>query len=425
MLIAVTFFAFTSCQKEQISVPVKTEATNAADQAIPEKEENTDPKLKIETQGIGFQENLFTTEISSPRVLKQMAHSRSPIVFDDVVLCGDNLWDTNKGKGNGFNGSVYVNQGCLSTNYGFLGEDASYLLWVEDAGGYDIQLSNVSVDLDIFLFSLKEDGSLGQCLGYSIQGGTSKELISVGLDLGIYALIVDAPYTGTVSDYALSITCAVVSNLELCDYFDAYNNGAAITNNYDWIKYLPHSGDGYISNARGLNSTQSLYCDDDTDIVNLIGKEYKSGVHYLSWAMYVPSGKSGAFIFEKYAQPGKENSIRVFMRSNGKIDIYAKGQLFHSPFTYKQNQWVDIDVTYSLNQGQCALSIDGNHIANFSATVQALSSSAGQKRLAGINFWGFESNSEFYIDDLCRMHTNPFGETSSTTMQTLNIHPDN
>jgi len=423
-----TILSFTSCQKEEMStIDIAEQAyiANESTHSNQNKEMNMHlSKANIATNGIPSDKELFTTQIATPKDLTKKANSRSAFTHNRIVLCGDSLVATNYNQNNDFTGAVYQNQGCLSMNYGNTGADISYLLWVENAGNYDIRLNQLGKDMDIFLFSLDANGELDKCLGYSTAGGVANEFISAGLDLGTFALIVDAYHPGEISSFKLDISCAFVSNLPYCEDFDSWKTGAITPMTYDWVKFNSYSGDAFVSNAKANNGNQSLYCDEDSDVVYLLGKEYNSGVHHLSWSTFIPSGKSAALSFEKYNQPGKEHSIRVFMQKNNTISIVAKGQTFVSSYTYTQNQWIDFDVTYSLNSGQCALWIDNKHVANFCASLQYHTNYASVKRLAGINFWGIDADASFYIDDLCRTHYNPFSEASSTTPQTLNIHPD-
>ena len=64
----------------------------------------------------------------------------------------------------------------------------------------------MSKDLDIFLYSLDAQGNIDQCLGYGLKGGVQNELITADLDLGVYAIIVDAYVATDESDFKLEIT---------------------------------------------------------------------------------------------------------------------------------------------------------------------------------------------------------------------------
>lgn len=394
-------FGLTSCQKEQIRTntsPNETEAIAELDFIIHNKKMNTaDAKSQIETNGIVYHEQLATTQIASPRDLAAKAKSRSKFTYKEVILCDGSLEATNKNEGNDIKGAVYQTQGCLSYNLGYEGEDVGYLLWVEDAGSFDINLSKLNKDLDIFLYSLDQNGDLDQCLGYSINGGAQSEYVNADLGLGTYAIIIDGYSANDFSNFKLEITCVFGYILFFCDDLE-YNNGALTSTANDWIKFSTNSGDATVTNVRAHTGNKSVYFNQGSDVVNLLGKEYFNGVHYYSWQTYLPKNKSAAFAFEKYNQPGKEQSIRVFLEKDGSIEIVANGKTYNSPFKYSQDKWVLIDVTYSLNSGTCALWIDGNHVANFDATLQYSSRTTGKKQLAGINFWGFESDSEFYID---------------------------
>lgn len=431
LVTTLVIFSLTSCQKEQTSnyeMEKELHPTTSSTIAIAEKPMNTaDPKLGIETQGIPFQETFYTTGMKDKEALRKKAHARSTsVLLEDVLFCGSTIKGNNQNKGNDTDGAVFVNQGCLNTNYGFNGEDVNYMIWADVAGDYTIHFKPATADLDIFLFSVDTLGQLDKCLGYSIQSGTQAETIHAGLDYGAYVLVVDAPYIGDVSNFDLDVICAILADpiITLCEDFESSPTGPITPNNPNWIKYSATSGDAFVYTKFSSTNSYDLHFDEDSDVVNLLDAEYTSGVHDLVWSTFIPTGKTAAFAFEKYAQPGKEHTLRVYLATDGTIQIYAKNQYFHSSFTYRQNQWIDIEVKYSLNSGQCSLIIDGNHVANFSADLTHDSAKAGVKQLAGINFWGRNADSSFYLDNICQTHSNPTSEVSSTTMETLNIHPD-
>jgi len=194
-------FAFISCQKEKMANLQSTTLTTSAIN-----------KRGIPQEGIHIYNEAVQT-LATAEIIEQQATSRSRGYT--IIGCNTNYDGYTKGQGSTFNSTNYP--ACISDlGISFNGEDELFFLVVPETPEYfvtyDISLTNMNTDLDLFLLALDAGGRNMDCKAISIGLGTSDELISAtGLAPGVYAIIVDAYRSGLTSYFNLSVACSAVS----------------------------------------------------------------------------------------------------------------------------------------------------------------------------------------------------------------------
>ncbi|MEM6379494.1 MAG: hypothetical protein AAF705_14895, partial [Bacteroidota bacterium] len=325
---------------------------------------------------------------------------------------------------NNYNGADYYNnsKGCLSNSSGFEGADRRYNFWVSTAGTYKFKLTQLHTDLDLLIYSLDANGDLDECLGLGFNAGSADELVIANLNMGVYAIMVDAYAAHSASSFQVSSECEAYIDIT-CEAFDNLKMEPITPQVANWMKYSSGSGDAYVSNLNTFPGNQVLHIDDDSDLFYSFGSEQDDFIRHISWMMYVPNGNNASFGFEKYTQPGREVSMRVHLLKDGSINIFTMGTTHKSPKTFRRDQWIQVDVAYQLNNNQGDLYIDGEYIAKFDARLQTSNKGAGVKKLGGINFWTQSGGDNYLIDDLCHFATNPEYEVDFGEPGVLDLRP--
>ena len=200
-ILLVIFFALTSCQKENMAdLPQASIAT----------EMNTERNLPA--GGIHIVNELVQTEATA-RVINEKASSRSRTVTG--IECGTVYDGCTQNQGNSLTANQYPS--CIrELGATFSGEDQIFYLVVpstpEAIMTYDISLTGMSQDLDLFLLALDANGRISECKAISINGYDEDEHITVtGLNPGAYVVMVDAYKAGITSHFQLAINCSAVS----------------------------------------------------------------------------------------------------------------------------------------------------------------------------------------------------------------------
>ncbi len=203
ILVTILFaaFTFTSCEKESITELQDSTTTVAATN-----------ERGIPAAGIHIVNEAVQTQATA-KTISQRASSRSRTVT--AIDCGTDYDGCTKGQGSSLNINNYPS--CIrDLNASFNGEDQLFYLVVpstpEAIVTYEIELTGMSQDLDLFLLALDANGYIADCKAISINAGATDEKISVtGLAPGAYAVVVDAYKGGIVSHFNLAVYCSAVS----------------------------------------------------------------------------------------------------------------------------------------------------------------------------------------------------------------------
>ena len=231
------FFAFTSCQKESM-VDLQSASTTAINN-----------ERGLPQEGIHIYNESVTT-LATAETMKGKSTSRSRGITS--IDCGTYYEGCTQGQGNSLNSTVYPD--CIrDLNASFNGEDQIFYLVVpatpDGIYTYDISLTDMSADLDLFLLALDSRGQIMDCKGMSINPDANDETISArDLAPGAYAIVVDAYKAGLASHFTLSVDCHAVPPPPSIDiayiettfgtcYYDGYGEWTFVATGSD-IAYL-------------------------------------------------------------------------------------------------------------------------------------------------------------------------------------------
>jgi hypothetical protein len=133
-----------------------------------------------------------------------------PIYLPIDVYCNDAYTGTTQGADNSYDREDYTNTNCGTVSSLYNGPDIVHLFHLEEAGDVTFRLTNLTDDLELFVFSEFCDGP-AYCLERSYNSGTEDEIIHLDdLPIGAYYVIVDGATSDAVGNYTLRIDCDCV-----------------------------------------------------------------------------------------------------------------------------------------------------------------------------------------------------------------------
>lgn len=418
-VLILSVFLLQSCEKDNTEQMVDKDQLDKAeiDESQPESFEITKigeegAEKQLESSGIQL------SKLGLPARETSTANARGPQVLPLLIqqlTCGASISGRNTGSSY-IGGNVYQ-AGCLSSYWAFNAPEELYPFSISNAEEVTFSLTNLRADLDIFVFTLDNQGNLGQCIGYSINGGIRNESLTLDLWAGEYVVIVDGYNSSQISNFTLSASCR--GNNTQCEGFENYYTGDLTDQAYDWVDWNPSSNfTGQVSNYRAANGQKSLYIDfkggysdfHQPDVVRQVG-ERSTGSYKMSWQMYIPSGRNAHVNFQKFQQLGREWGLGLFFRMGKRVALKARNKVIQTNVYYPQGRWFDVSITYDLDRQYAFLWVDGKMAACWKTYIRMNKSYNGQNRLAGVNFYAYHSASTFYIDEFC------FEEEDASTIQ--------
>lgn len=415
LLLLTTILFFTSCQKGTIenefaqTVEEQSEVIpSTPDDLLQQKEQVAPSEKQLKTSGMKSYVDL-ADRTPSERQAPTTANARNAT----WISCGKSINSSTIGATNTHNGGIYT-EGCLTEVYDFSAGDRKFLLRVTNTTSVKFNLSGMSKDLDIFVFSAYEpDYYPNTCIGHSINGGTREENLTRTLNPGTYVIIIDGYNRSQHSNFRLRVDCGDQGGgggtSANCEDFDNYYNGDISRQSSKWKKWITNARfDGEIRSNRSYSSSKSLYIDhksgysasNQPDVIRKVG-DYASGRYLVKWKIYVPSNRNAAFNIQKYNQQGDETGMMVYFRQGRGIALQANNQIYQARKSYRQGRWIDVYVDYDLSNRTAYLTIDNELIAIWDTRIKYNSSRKGANRLSGINFWAYHSATSFYVDDFC------------------------
>lgn len=144
------------------------------------------------------------------------SHSSANCHDAQRLYCGKTYSLNNGSGGHNFKHSDYgsCNDDLSSYSYPYTGKDVLYKIHVEHGQDLSIQMSELTANLDMFLFKSCSSGGYGysdglsHCLARSIKDGNWSEYIKVSnLDEGDYYLVIDGRQSNAWGHFKLKIDC--------------------------------------------------------------------------------------------------------------------------------------------------------------------------------------------------------------------------
>ena len=190
-------FALTSCEKEGMQEMTQTSGSEIMERKLP-------------AEGI-HTVNESAQTLATQASLSETASSRT-IGFERITDFSRAIHRTTIGQGNSLD---YRNAPCLDS-YGdrFDGPDAGFYFEVDFDPSflpdveitYEVILSNLRADLDLFVYTVDQGGYIDQCKGKAMSHGYGNEVIQLGeLNKGIYVIMVDGWAADIACDFTLKV----------------------------------------------------------------------------------------------------------------------------------------------------------------------------------------------------------------------------
>lgn len=200
--ILIAFFTFTSCEKEGIQEMTAETTTQVSVRNLP-------------TEGINVVFDDVQTEATAA-TYNESATSRNRGY--KTIGCGFDYDGCTINQGNSLDIRHYPNQ-IDALGAQFDGQDEYFVWEVEATPGmkmfYDLDLTHMQVDLDLFVFALDSGNRLSAVKGMSINSGSANERLSLSdLRPGIYIVVVDAYHRNIAGHYNLTMECSALPNEE-------------------------------------------------------------------------------------------------------------------------------------------------------------------------------------------------------------------
>ncbi|GEM_PF-4086727 len=191
-------FALTSCQKETMSELNPTTETTT--------------QRNIPTEGIHIY-NAAAKTSATTRTRRNQATSRERN-FTMISADAGPIFDDTHGEGN----FIDKTWGACLADYAwdFKGEDNVYIFEVKNQPEalvtHHVTISDLTDDVDLFVYTLDENSVIRDCKAISMNGGTTAESVDMqGLEAGFYIIVVDGWTAGVTSSYNMEFYTSAVS----------------------------------------------------------------------------------------------------------------------------------------------------------------------------------------------------------------------
>ena len=396
-LFSITLFTFTSCQKESLEdIQSGQETEMLSGEELPTTAAvSTEEIQAIRDQQIqSFKKEAQDGSLAFTRT--SGATSRSRTITD--INCGSTMNGTTRGETN--------------TVSKYSGADKVYLLEVSSKKDVKLQLSNLRSDLDMFVAEVLVDGFgrklIGTYLAADLQGGTSSETIDIALDRGEYFIIIET--YGFESDFRLSVSCSggpTTPNPEHCEDFQnltaGYHVGISDQSNL-WNLWSNTANDALVLHENSNSSNKVVKIDNSRfgyqDVVrDIIGLPLTRGWYTMEFDMYVAQNSVAEFLTEKTSSYGQEQGVK-FKVKNNRLTITYRGKEYTANTRISSNTWTHVAMSFDMVNNRVIVLMNGIRIT-MRADTKLNSRNLGRKSIQGINFFGNEANSKFYIDNVC------------------------
>ncbi len=178
-----------------------------------------------------------------------------------------------------------------------------------------------------------------------------------------------------------------------------------------WNNNPGGANDGTVSNDYASEGNNSGYFTNASDQVLLLG-DYETGVYDLSFDVYTPAGKDGYFnILHKF--PASENgdwAMQAYFNaesdetnnemwhSTGHGSVHAGGALV-ADLPCVEDEWMNVRVHIDCDIDEATLFFNDQEIYTWQWSLGSFGDES-TRVLAGANFYGPLSTSQFYVDNI-------------------------
>lgn len=196
------------------------------------------------------------------------------------------------------------------------------------------------------------------------------------------------------------VPCYLNPDAIICDNMDTYDTaqklGPQATWWSTWDGVEGTTEDGIVTTEQANSAPNSVKVTSTAasggpqDVVLDLGTK-TSGHYELKWQEYVPAGKNGYYNIQNVIPIGDGDwNLDVFFENNnsGHVQIGAGASL--ATFSYPNDQWFEVKKDIDLDNNFLTLWINGVFVIKMPFA----------KNLGGIDFFGTNNVSTFYIDDV-------------------------
>lgn len=186
----------------------------------------------------------------------------------------------------------------------------------------------------------------------------------------------------------------------ICDNIDSYNTAQRIGPQADhWDTWSGNEGgaeDGIVSTEQAASAPNSMKIISTSaqggpqDVMLLLGNK-TTGRYELKFKIYVPAGKNGYYNVQQTFPVGAGDwNLNVFFNNNGAGQITDGANAPLANFTYPHDQWFECRHVFDLD----------NNLASYYMNGVFVKKTAYARDLGGIDFYGTNNISTFYVDDV-------------------------
>jgi len=210
-------------------------------------------------------------------------------------------------------------------------------------------------------------------------------------------------------NYILSAVFAFIltgMNAQFTDDIESYALGSPVNGDW-WLEWVTGIGYGTASDAYAVSGTQSMLVGGDgvDPVLDLGNKIF--GTWYLTFQMYVPSGKEAYMNIQGQTPIGSGEWVignwfynyQLATPGEGSIDNSALGNV---TFNFPHDEWfevqVNVDISNGISLATIEIKVDGVDVL---PAGTAFTDSAGTvpTSLGGINIYSISADNEAYFDD--------------------------
>ncbi len=331
-----------------------------------------------------------------------------------TIRCDATIEGTTADGNNDYNGNC---------NTALPGKDQLYKLLLNQSAQVDIDLSNITDDIDLFLLSSCEADAI--CLESSINGGVSNENIQATLSAGAYYILIDSYKSFIESPYTLSVSCSgdgcqcTDSTVDaFCENFDSYELTALGPQSDCWTTWTGNEGtaeDGVLQlsgNNKYLHIKGNRPNGGTQDVILKLGNR-TTGKYLFEFELFLPAeGKGYYSVLHQFESTSNyQHAYNVYFNGDGTGYLRYGGTNY--PFDYTANRWNSIRQEIDIDEDSASLIIDGNAVSTwqFSETPDGRT---GENVLSAVNFYPIDDTYEFYVDHIKFEKVANFGNAMHT-----------
>ncbi|CAM3445691.1 T9SS type A sorting domain-containing protein [Aequorivita lipolytica] len=209
------------------------------------------------------------------------------------------------------------------------------------------------------------------------------------------------------------------ANAQFNDDMESYDLGPLHEAQWSSWTGVPGAGDIIVSDEYANSGSQSGFVSGDLvqDALLLLDNK-TTGAWQVDFKMYIPGGKSGYFNFQGQTEGGGAGgggNAGVFLSPNlvfnnvqstsgapGLAGAYGNVDDPDPLYTwsYPQDFWFDVSIIFDITNISWTMTVDGVEIPTQPMDAAPI--------LGGIDFFSFDANNEYYIDDVV------FSDTAGT-----------